>query len=150
MANRFTNIKLHLVFAFKGHEATIPEENLPSLFSYIAKSINSRGHHAIEVGGPPDHVHILFEYNPNDNLSDLIRSLKSASNIYIRENHLSPCNAQWQRGYGCFSVSCNNFEKTLHYIQNQKGHHTHTNVREELRLMLHMAGMHYDDAYLFD
>lgn len=150
MANRFTSIKLHVVFAFKKHESYIPEENLPWLFAYLAKSINARGHHAIEVGGRPDHVHILFDYVPTEPLSELIRILKVASNRYIDETRLSPSVVQWQRGYGCFSVSCHDYSKSQNYIKNQKQHHSKMTVREELRKMIELAGLSYEEAYLFE
>lgn len=150
MANRFTSIKLHLVFAFKEHESYIPEHHLSLLFSYIAASINSRKHHAIEVGGRPDHIHILFDYNPTEPLPDLIRDLKTAATRFIDEHYISPSKIQWQRGYGCFSVSCHDYEKTRRYIQNQKEHHTQTTVREELKNMLSIAGVPFSDEYLFE
>ena len=117
---------------------------------YIAKSLNERGHFAIEVGGRPDHVHILFDYQPTELLPDLVRTIKVASNRYINNNHLSPFKVQWQRGYACFSVSCRDYNQTRNYIKNQKIHHSHISVREEIRNMFQMAGISYDEEYLFD
>lgn len=150
MANRFANIKLHLIFAFKGHESYVAEENLPRLFAYMAGCLNARGHFAVAVGGRSDHIHILFDYNPTDSISDLVGALKSASNRFIHDNNLSPFKVRWQNGYACFSVTCHDYEKVRRYIQNQKEHHTHTTVRDELRNMLQISGMKFDENYLFD
>lgn len=150
MANTFTNIVLHLVFAVKNRESLIPNAQLPELHRYIAGCFTKREHHVIEIGGTANHVHILFRYNSKELISDLVREIKSASSYFIKKNRLSPFRFNWQRGYGCFSVDSGSYEKVCEYIRNQETHHRSYQIREELRRLLSRCGMAYDDDYLFD
>ena len=40
-----------------------------------------------ECNGEPDHVHLLIDLHPDNNISDLIASLKSASSRILREKY---------------------------------------------------------------
>jgi len=55
----------------------------------------------------------------------------------------------WQEGYGAFSVSTSQTEKTIAYIQGQKEHHRRKTFQEEFRELLERHGIEYDGRYLF-
>ena len=55
----------------------------------------------------------------------------------------------WQEGYGAFSVSTSQMEKTIAYIQEQKEHHRRKTFQEEFRELLERHGIEYDRRYLF-
>ena len=55
----------------------------------------------------------------------------------------------WQEGYGAFSVSTSQMEKTIAYIQGQKEHHRRKTFQEEFRELLERPGIAYDGRYLF-
>lgn len=150
MANTYTNIILHLVFAVKNRESLIPTRHKDDVYKYICSCFGARGHHVIEIGGTPNHVHILFRYNPNEMISDLVRDLKSASSVFIRKNRLTPYMFNWQRGYGCFSADCGSIDRICEYIRNQEEHHSRFQIKEELRKLLIRCGMEYGEEYLFD
>ena len=45
--------------------------------------------HGEDCNGEPDHVHLLIDLHPDNNISDLIASLKSASSRILREKYKS-------------------------------------------------------------
>ncbi|MDE5551633.1 MAG: IS200/IS605 family transposase [Muribaculaceae bacterium] len=150
MANSYINIVLHLVFAVKNRRNLIANEHLPIVHKYIAGSFSKRGHAVIEIGGTSNHIHVLFQYNAKELLSDLIRDIKSSSSAFIAKNGYSYGSFNWQRGYGCFSADSGNLENLRAYIRNQKQHHGEFEIKEELRRLLRRCGMEYKEEYLFE
>lgn len=49
--------------------------------------LGANGSELEECNGEPDHVHLLIELHPDNNISDLIASLKSASSRILREKY---------------------------------------------------------------
>ena len=150
MANSYTKIFLHLVFAVKNRESIIPPTHLREIHNYIAGSMSKREHHVIEIGGTSNHIHILFHYNPKELLSDLIRDIKSSSTYFIREKRFTPYHFNWQRGYGCFSVDSGKYEMVCEYIRNQEQHHNNFSIRGEMKRLLTRYGMDYDEEFIFE
>jgi len=60
MANTFSQINIHCVFAVRGRENVITNAFIDDLHRYISAVLKS--HHAfpLAVGGWKDHVHIFF------------------------------------------------------------------------------------------
>lgn len=150
MANTFININLHVIFAAKHRESIIPLTSMDNIHNYIAKSINSRGHRTINIGGTPNHVHVLFSYNGKEPIANIIRDIKVFSTKYINNNRITKCHFEWQKGYACFSVSPRDVELISNYIDRQVEHHHGKSVVDELRMILDKAAMEYDERFLFD
>ena len=155
MANTFTNIVLHVIFAVKKAQNKLPKDSREKLYHYLASAINERGHHTIEIGGTANHVHILFRYSGKELIEELIRDLKSSSTKFVNKEYLSPFLFGWQSGYACFSANYNEYDQLQRYIKNQEQHHAHyqnrgLTLQEELKLLLKRADMTYDNRYLFE
>ena len=84
MANTFTKVIIHLVFACKLHENYIPQPYRPSLFAYMSGIIKKLGCHAIIIGGTSSHVHILMDLSVTKSISSIVKELKVSSNKYIK------------------------------------------------------------------
>ncbi len=63
---------------------------------------------------------------------------------------LAYANFYWQGGYGAFAVSESQCEEVMQYIANQREHHRHVTFQEELRTLLTLNGIEYDERYLWD
>lgn len=105
MANTYTQIFLHIVFAVKNRNSLIPAIYLPRVHSYISGTLRQMGHHVHRVGGIDSHVHILIGYNIVQPIPELMRQLKANSSRFINDSHIIPYKFSWQPGYGCFSHS---------------------------------------------
>ncbi|MBD5324942.1 MAG: IS200/IS605 family transposase [Bacteroides sp.] len=150
MANTYTSICLHLVFAVKNRDSMISPLWQKNLHAYLAGILTARGHRPIIVGGTDDHVHLLFKYNINERIPDLVRELKISSGNYIRENRLTRLKFNWQTGYACFSCDSKNLEALKSYIANQFQHHKGRSLREEMVLVLTRMGIDFDVKYIFE
>ncbi len=98
----------------------------------------------------PDHIHILIGMKPDCNLSELVREIKKSSNDYIKENHLTPFNFQWQSGFGAFSYSHSQLDNVISYIANQKSHHQTKTFKTEYLELLEKFNVDFKNEYLFE
>ncbi|HTL81082.1 MAG TPA: IS200/IS605 family transposase, partial [Bacteroidia bacterium] len=118
MANTYTQILLHVVFAVKYRESRIKEENREELQKYITGIIQNRGHKLLAIYCMPDHIHILVSIKPDVLIADLVRDIKTGSTKFINESGWIKEKFAWQEGYGAFSYSRSNLKHVVSYIEN--------------------------------
>jgi len=103
----------------------------------------------IQIGGVSDHIHILASMPKTMSPADFVRSIKIESNKWIKTLNSSYIPFAWQDGYGAFSVSASQVEKTVQYIRKQAEHHTKHSFTEEYKMFLNAYGIQYDERYAF-
>lgn len=79
MANTYSQISIHAVFAVKHRENIITREWRDDLHSYISGILKNEDTKALSVGGWLDHVHVFFGLPPSKNISDVMRVVKANS-----------------------------------------------------------------------
>ena len=124
------------------------EEDLPRVFDYIGGVIRNINGVSIQVGGRPDHIHILASMPKTMSLAEFVRTIKSNSSKWIKtlDGYYEPF--MWQEGYGAFCVSPSLLKKTIHYIATQEQHHHEESVRDEFKRFLKENGIEFDERYL--
>lgn len=150
MANTYTGIFVHLVFAAKYREAAIVSVYRERIYQYMKQIIRELGHVPLAIGGTDNHVHILVGYNVNCLLPDLVKTLKSHTTKFINSELVLSRRFEWQRGYAALSNSRKEIEAVKSYIARQPEHHLGMSLNDEVRLMLDRCGIPYDGRYLFD
>ncbi len=150
MANTYSQINIHCVFAVKGRENIISESFRDNLHKYMSGILAKDNAFPLAVNGWKDHIHVFFELNPNSRISDLMRMLKASSSKWINENKLVRGKFQWQEGYGAFSYSRSQRNDVIQYIINQEDHHKTKTFREEYLDMLAKFHIEYKDEYVFE
>jgi REP element-mobilizing transposase RayT len=76
MANTYTQVYIHLVFAVAGRQSLIHSRFKDFLYKYITGIVQQRGHKLIAINGMPDHIHLLVGMRPDVAISDLVRDVK--------------------------------------------------------------------------
>jgi putative transposase len=150
MANTFTQIYIHVVFAVRERESLIKPEWKEELFKYITGILKNQGIKLIAIGGVKDHIHILFGLNPTIALSDLVREVKASSSKFINEEKFVRGKFYWQEGFGAFSYSRSQIDAVAKYILNQEEHHSGKSFKDEYIALLDRFEVEYDDRYLFN
>lgn len=97
----------------------------------------------------PDHIHIFTDLHPSIALSDLIRDVKVASNLWMKQSGLFPEFEEWQSGYAAFTYSEKEKDAVINYIKNQKTHHQKENFETEYKNLLKDNGIEFDDKFLW-
>ena len=72
MANTYTQIHLHLIFAVQNRISLIQDSWAERLYQYITGIVQINKHKMIIVNGMPDHLHIAIGMRPTQSLSDLM------------------------------------------------------------------------------
>ncbi|HEY9509376.1 MAG TPA: IS200/IS605 family transposase [Verrucomicrobiae bacterium] len=149
MANTYTQIYLHVVFAVEGRQNLIAPEHNDELQKYITGIVTAQKHKLIAINNMPDHLHMLVGLRPDAALSDLVRDVKAGSSKFINEKRWMAGRFSWQEGFGAFSYARSQLDKVIRYIQNQQKHHAKKSFREEYVELLEKFNVDFDARYIF-
>ncbi|MBN8577658.1 MAG: IS200/IS605 family transposase [Cytophagales bacterium] len=150
MANTYTQLYFHVVFAVKGRANLLASKWREQLFKYITGIISNKNQKLIIINCMPDHVHLLIGMKPDNNLSDLVRDIKANSSRFINEQKWVPGKFEWQTGFGAFTVGHLQLDVVVSYIKNQEQHHTTKTFREEYIELLKRCEIDFKPEYLFE
>ena len=149
MANTYTQIYIHIVFAVQGRQNLIRREHNDELQKYMTGIISGQGQKLIAINNMPDHFHILIGQRPNVALSDLIRNIKAGSSGFINDRRWVAGRFSWQEGFGAFSYSHSQLSMVIRYIENQQEHHRRKGFSEEYFELLKRFNVPHDQRYIF-
>ena len=149
MANTYSRILIHLVFAVKYRKAVLDKSWRQELFQYIIGVIEKRNHKVCAIGGVEDHIHILVSMTSDQSISELVRDVKRSSALWIVEKKFVRTNFAWQKGFGAFSYAKSQLHTVADYVQNQEKHHAKQTFHDEYLRFLELFEVDYDDRYVF-
>jgi len=150
MAETYTQLNIHAVFAVKGRENLLSDNLRKELFPYISGILKKNGAFPLAVGGWKDHVHVFFELPPDVSISKMMQIVKSSSSKWINEENKTIGTFAWQRGYGAFSHARSQRDTIIRYIFNQEDHHKSKPFRKEYLEMLIRNDVVFDERYVFE
>lgn len=150
MANTYSQIHIHTVFAVEGRASLIRSDWKEELFKYIGGIFRNQNQKLLAIGGVEDHIHLLFGIRPNLAISDLVRDIKSNSSSFINEKRFVRGKFRWQEGFGAVSYSRSQIDVVAKYILNQEKHHARRSFKDEYVAMLDKFEVEYEARYLFD
>lgn len=144
----YTQILYQIVFGTKYREKVLLKDGRDELFKYITGLIKNKNCHLYIINGVENHIHIVTHLHPTVSLSSLVKDIKLASSIYIKENNLFKDFINWQEGYGAFTYSIKEKDRLIEYVKNQEEHHRKKSFREEYVKLLGEHGIEFDEKYL--
>lgn len=150
MANTYTQIYLHVIFAVKGRDNLISSTWKEELYKYITGIVTNKNQKLIAINGMPNHVHLLVGLKPDIALSDLIRDVKANSSKFINDKQWVMGKFEWQSGFGGFSYSHSQLDVIIKYIRNQEEHHKTKSFKEEYIEFMKRYEIDYKTEYLFE
>lgn len=149
MAHTYVQLYYHIVWSTKDRTLSIPSALEERLHAFIGGAFKTKGCVCLQVGGMPDHIHVLVTIPPVSAVAEVVRNVKVASTKWVHKTHPSCKDFAWQEGYGAFSVSESKREIVRQYIQNQKDHHQGRNFQDEFLLLLEQHNVTFDPKYLW-
>jgi putative transposase len=150
MPGTYSHLRFHLIFSAKNREPLITQEIQIRLYPFIGGIVRDEKGVLLEIGGMPDHVHLLVGWRTDDSLANLLRNIKSRSSGWIHETFPESRTFRWQEGYGAFSVSHSQAARVRRYIQNQAAHHRKKTFKEEYLEFLRAHEIEFDEQQVFD
>ncbi len=148
MANTYSKIYLHIVFAVNHRYALLPATVLPKVHAYMGGILRRQGHIPLAIGGIEDHVHCLIAYNINKSIPHTVRDLKASTSAFINKEHMIPYKFEWQSGYACFSYSQSHVEAVKNYVLTQYEHHKQMSMDDEIQRLLEIYQIDHDMRYI--
>jgi putative transposase len=108
------------------------------------------GMEAIEIGGMPDHVHILLSLPPTLSIAKALQLIKGGSSKWVHETFPGEWRFAWQVKYAAFSVSVSVLDRIVKYIRNQEAHRRQMSFQEEFLAPCKKHRIAYDERYLWE
>ena len=150
MADTYTQLYIHIIFAIKARQSLIPKQHKEELHKYITGIINRKNQTVIQINSMPDHIHILVGITPDTAISDLVRDIKANSSKFINRKRWIVGRFEWQTGFAAFSYAHSQLAVVARYIKNQEKHHSRQTFREEYLAFLERFKVPYNPKYVFD
>ena len=144
----YTQILYQLVFSTKYREQTMQENEQEQLYKYISGIIKNKNCHLYRINGTENHIHIVTHIHPSIGPASLVKDIKLASSLWIKENGILKNFNGWQDGYGAFTYSVKEKERLINYVKNQKEHHKVKTFVEEYVELLKEHEIDYDEKFL--
>lgn len=148
MANTYTQLYIHYVFAVQNRLSLIKPIWQTELYKYITGIVHQQDHKLYAINGIADHIHILISMNPKQAPSDLMYHIKRNSTLWINQNKLCSGKFSWQEGFGAFSYGKSQVSAIGDYIENQQIHHKKHSFNEEYIEFLKVFEIDFDERYL--
>jgi putative transposase len=149
MANTYTQLYIHFVFAVKGRKSLIAESIREMVQKHMTGTAQNLDHKMIAIYCMPDHCHVFLGLTPDISISETVRSIKANSSRAIKLESPKMKDFEWQRGYGAFSYAQSQISNVAHYIHNQPEHHKKQTFKDEYLEFLKKFEIEYDEKYLF-
>lgn len=144
----YTQIIYQIVFSTKHREPVMVKKNRDELFKYIWGILKNKNCHLYRINGVEDHLHIVTHIHPSVSLASLVKDIKVASTIYIKQQKLFEGFAGWQDGYGAFTYAIKEKDRLIEYVKNQEEHHKIKTFKEEYLELLKEHEIEFDEKYL--
>ncbi|MCC5603016.1 IS200/IS605 family transposase [Nostoc favosum] len=128
-AHAVFRIQFHMIFVTKYRKNVIAQAILSKLKEVFSRVCEKRKCILLEFNGEENHVHLLVDAHPDNNISQLISSLKSASSRIVRkefQDYLKQfyCPSEdpsfWTDAYCVISAGGAPLETIKEYIQSQQ------------------------------
>ncbi len=149
MSHSYVSNLMHCVFGTKERYPFINSELQSRLWPYIGGIARENKMKALAIGGTADHVHALLSIPGMMSFAKAVQLIKGGSSKWVNDTFQTNRKFEWQEGYGAFSVSVSQVDKTIAYINNQKDHHRKKTFQEEFLELLKKHGIEYDARHIF-
>jgi putative transposase len=149
MGSTLTNLIYHIIFSTKGRELLILPEIKGDLYHYIIGIIGKEGGFVLQIGGMPDHIHMVIKLKPIHSLSDIVKKIKANSSKWLNQSDRLPFKFSWQEGYGAFTASESKIQTIIQYVKKQETHHRRMSFKDEFIRILKLHEIEFDENQLW-
>lgn len=125
---------VHIIWTVNNRQPLLTRPIRTVLFTHIQQHAAANGIKMLSVNGVDDHLHCLVQLLPAQNLSQVIKSLKTEAAQWINDNQLIREQVEWQEGYAAYSVSPSGLNQVIDYIKKQEEHHKTKTLDSELAM----------------
>ncbi|MFH0980322.1 MAG: transposase [Planctomycetota bacterium] len=85
MPGTYSQILLHIIFGTKHREPWIRPDIAERLHPYMGGIVRAEKGVLYDIGGVEDHVHMYLRWRPDRSVSDLMRTVKARSSLWVHQ-----------------------------------------------------------------
>ena len=125
IARSVSSLKAHLVLVPKYRRPLFNDEMLSRLEIIVKDLLAKWNCQCLEINGEKDHLHLIFQYTPQIQLSKLVNNLKTVSSRYLKKEFPERFsqfywkNALWSGSYFISSCGGVTLKVLKKYVQEQ-------------------------------
>ena len=116
MSHSYVNNLMHCTFSTKERYPFIEPSLESDLWPYVGGIARANRMKALAIGGTADHIHALLSLPAMMSFAKAVQLIKGGSSKWIHDTFPRHRKFEWQEGYGAFSVSASQAQKTIAYI----------------------------------
>jgi REP element-mobilizing transposase RayT len=118
----YTRLRYHLVTGTHKREPLITPSVEEGLYPALRVKAEDADGRVLQLGGIPDHVHLVAAVRPTISVSASMRAVKTGSCAAVPEEFGTGA-FRWQRGYAAFTVAPHDLRRVLDYVSQQEERH---------------------------
>lgn len=123
---------IHLIFTVRDSAPLLKPALRSVYFGWLKKHMPEKGIRILQAGGGEEHVHVLLQLHPAQNLLQVSRQLREESARFVNESLLVAEPFGWEEDYTAFSVSPGAFVQTMEFIGKQDEYHRQRTFEQEM------------------
>ncbi len=124
----------HVIWSVRGREALLSKAVRRVLFVHMPRESAEKGIRIVAIDGSDDHVHCLLQLMPSQNLSQVVKSIRSSSMAWLNETRLLNAEFAWEEDYYAYSVSPSGVKQVIEFIGKQEEYHKTKGLDSELEI----------------
>ncbi|MDR0874315.1 MAG: IS200/IS605 family transposase [Prevotellaceae bacterium] len=137
----YVRIWIHAVFSIKDRDLqTLNKEKRDVLISHIRTQCSKKKIYLDAINGYNEHLHLLISLGKQQNISEIMQSIKGESSFWANQQQLFEHKLVWQDDYFAVSVSESQVEKVKNYIYSQETHHSEKSFEKETDEFMQLFG----------
>lgn len=125
---------VHIIWSVHNREPLLTKPIRTILFSQMQKRAGEKGIHVLAVNGVEDHVHTLLQLHPAQNLSQVVKSIRTDAVDWLNETKLISSPFQWEEPYAALSVNPSTLKQVSDFIGRQEEYHKTKTLESELEV----------------
>ncbi|NML23234.1 IS200/IS605 family transposase [Pseudoflavitalea sp. G-6-1-2] len=125
---------VHVIVTVRERKALLKKPIRTVLFAHLQKDGSERGIRLTAVNGVDDHIHLLVQLHPAQNLLQVIKSLKSESANWINNSNFLAEPFEWEEAFAAYTVSPSGVKQVADFIGRQEEYHQSKSLESELEV----------------
>jgi putative transposase len=124
----------HVIWCVRGRETLLSKAVRRVFFAHMQKEGAEKGTRIVAIDGVEDHVHCLLQLMPSQNLSQVMKQIRSSSTAWLNETRLLSTEFAWEDEYYAYSVSPSGLRQVIDFIGKQEEYHKTKTLDSELEI----------------
>jgi putative transposase len=126
---------IHTIFEVKDGKPLLKPSLRAVYYAWIKKHAGEKGIRILVIGGGTDHVHLLIQMHPAQNLLQLVKQVKEESIKFINESKFLQEEFAWEQDYTAFTISPTAYAQTVDFISKQDEYHLQKSFLQEMEII---------------